>query len=173
MGDGHFTKSIQRRTSHTWLKGWLEVDMGHIRVLSESHVRASTLLKDLLTPDANITLTAASSLLHDTSCESPPKEPALPCPWTPWVGGGGVCLLRPAPPVAPAPCKDQLRTDTSFPRVASRDLRAFVVQCFLAAVHADGSPIRPFSPFRRRFTIASSLPPPDQNDTHALRNTSE
>lgn len=57
------------------LKGWLEADMGHIRALFESHVRASTLLKDLLTPDANITLTAASSLLHETACESPPKEP--------------------------------------------------------------------------------------------------
>ncbi|XP_077526552.1 uncharacterized protein LOC144138235 isoform X2 [Haemaphysalis longicornis] len=57
------------------LKGWLEADMGHIRALFESHVRASTLLKDLLTADANITLTAASSLLHETACESPPKEP--------------------------------------------------------------------------------------------------
>ncbi|XP_077526559.1 uncharacterized protein LOC144138248 isoform X2 [Haemaphysalis longicornis] len=57
------------------LKGWLEADMGHIRALFESHVRASTLLKDLLTPDANIALTAASSLLHETACESPPKEP--------------------------------------------------------------------------------------------------
>lgn len=56
------------------LKRWLEADMGPIRALFENHVRVTSLLKDLLTPGANVSLTAADSLLKETACESPASE---------------------------------------------------------------------------------------------------
>lgn len=51
------------------LRLWLEADRDHIRALFENHVRSTRLLQDLLTPGGDITLTAANSLLNETTSE--------------------------------------------------------------------------------------------------------
>ncbi|XP_077539831.1 uncharacterized protein LOC144152405 [Haemaphysalis longicornis] len=62
------------------LKLWLEADLDHIRALLENHVRATTLVKDLLTPGANATLTAADSLLNKSTTGPPDEQQASPHP---------------------------------------------------------------------------------------------
>ncbi|XP_077531862.1 uncharacterized protein LOC144144337 isoform X2 [Haemaphysalis longicornis] len=62
------------------LKLWLEADLDHIRALFENHVRAATLVKGLLTPGANVTLTAADGLLNQSTTESMDEQQASPHP---------------------------------------------------------------------------------------------
>ncbi|XP_077534497.1 uncharacterized protein LOC144146417 [Haemaphysalis longicornis] len=62
------------------LQLWLEADLDHIRALFENHVRATTHVKGLLTPDANVTLTAADSLMIKSTTESPDEQQVSPHP---------------------------------------------------------------------------------------------
>lgn len=62
------------------LKALLEEDLDHILALRENGLRASALVKGLLTPGANVSLTAADILLNESTMEPSDEQQASPHP---------------------------------------------------------------------------------------------